>query len=279
MPSSGRKKLPEPTVTEQQAQTHSSKQNVDAGEIAKFNALAEQWWDPNSQFRPLHDINPLRLNYIDERVSLPGKKVIDIGCGGGLLSEGMARRGADVTGIDMGEAPLAVARIHAEQAGVAVEYLQTPAEQIAEQRAGQYDVVTCLEMLEHVPDPSSVIRACATLVKPGGQVFFSTINRNPKAFMFAIVGAEYVLRLLPRGTHEYAKLIKPSELAGWARDAGLEVKDTAGMVYNPLTQVYKLNRDVSVNYLMHAVKTPNAERKTPDESTSPSGVKHQASSQ
>ena len=166
----------------------------------------------------------------------------------------MARRGAEVTGIDMGEAPLAVARIHAEQAGVAVEYLQTPAEQIAEQRAGQYDVVTCLEMLEHVPDPSSVIRACATLVKPGGQVFFSTINRNPKAFMFAIVGAEYVLRLLPRGTHEYAKLIKPSELAGWARDAGLEVKDTAGMVYNPLTQVYKLNRDVSVNYLMHAVK-------------------------
>ena len=173
-------------MTEQQAQTHSSKQNVDAGEIAKFNALAEQWWDPNSQFRPLHDINPLRLNYIDERVSLPGKKVIDIGCGGGLLSEGMARRGAEVTGIDMGEAPLAVARIHAEQAGVAVEYLQTPAEQIAEQRAGQYDVVTCLEMLEHVPDPSSVIRACATLVKPGGQVFFSTINRNPKAFMFAL---------------------------------------------------------------------------------------------
>jgi len=188
--------------------------NVDSGEIAKFNALAERWWDPNSEFRPLHDINPLRLNYIDERLGLPGKKVIDIGCGGGLLSEGMARRGATVTGIDLGEAPLAVARLHAEKSGVEVEYLQVLAEEIAEQRAGEYDAVTCLEMLEHVPDPASVIRACAKLVKPGGQVFFSTINRNPKAFLFAIVGAEYVLRLLPRGTHEYAKLIRPSELAG-----------------------------------------------------------------
>jgi|TARA_R100001143_G_scaffold56089_1_gene52621 2-polyprenyl-6-hydroxyphenyl methylase / 3-demethylubiquinone-9 3-methyltransferase len=228
--------------------------NVDSGEIAKFNALAERWWDPNSEFRPLHDINPLRLNYIDERLSLPGKKVIDIGCGGGLLSEGMARRGATVTGIDLGEAPLAVARLHAEQSGVQVEYLQVLAEDIAEQRAGEYDAVTCLEMLEHVPDPSSVIRACAKLVKPGGQVFFSTINRNPKAFLFAIVGAEYVLRLLPRGTHEYAKLIRPSELAGWSRDAALDVRDTTGMTYNPVTQVYKLNRDVSVNYLMHAVR-------------------------
>jgi 2-polyprenyl-6-hydroxyphenyl methylase/3-demethylubiquinone-9 3-methyltransferase len=228
--------------------------NVDSGEIAKFNALAERWWDPNSEFRPLHDINPLRLNYIDERLGLPGKKVIDIGCGGGLLSEGMARRGATVTGIDLGEAPLAVARLHAEQSGVEVEYLQVLAEEIAEQRAGEYDAVTCLEMLEHVPDPSSVIRACAKLVKPGGQVFFSTINRNPKAFLFAIVGAEYVLRLLPRGTHEYAKLIRPSELAGWSRDAGLDVRDTTGMTYNPVTQVYKLNRDVSVNYLMHAVR-------------------------
>ena len=228
--------------------------NVDSGEIAKFNALAERWWDPNSEFRPLHDINPLRLNYIDERLGLPGKKVIDIGCGGGLLSEGMARRGAIVTGIDLGEAPLAVARLHAEKSGVEVEYLQVLAEEIAEQRAGEYDAVTCLEMLEHVPDPSSVIRACAKLVKPGGQVFFSTINRNPKAFLFAIVGAEYVLRLLPRGTHEYAKLIRPSELAGWSRDAGLDVRDTTGMTYNPVTQVYKLNRDVSVNYLMHAVR-------------------------
>ena len=228
--------------------------NVDSGEIAKFNALAERWWDPNSEFRPLHDINPLRLNYIDERLGLPGKKVIDIGCGGGLLSEGMARRGATVTGIDLGEAPLAVARLHADKSGVEVEYLQVLAEEIAEQRAGEYDAVTCLEMLEHVPDPASVIRACATLVKPGGQVFFSTINRNPKAFLFAIVGAEYVLRLLPRGTHEYAKLIRPSELAGWSRDAGLDVRDTTGMTYNPVTQVYKLNRDVSVNYLMHAVR-------------------------
>ena len=231
-----------------------SQANVDSAEIAKFNALAERWWDPESEFRPLHDINPLRLNYIDERLDLPGKKVIDIGCGGGLLSEGMARRGAQVTGIDLGEAPLAVARLHAEQSGVEVEYRQVPAEEIAAERAGQYDAVTCLEMLEHVPDPSSVIRACAKLVKPGGQVFFSTINRNPKAFLFAIVGAEYVLRLLPRGTHEYAKLIRPSELAGWARDAALDVRDTTGMTYNPLTQVYKLNRDVSVNYLMHAVR-------------------------
>ena len=180
--------------------------------------------------------------------------MIDIGCGGGLLSEGMARRGATVTGIDLGEAPLAVARLHAEKSGVEVEYLQVLAEEIAEQRAGEYDAVTCLEMLEHVPDPASVIRACAKLVKPGGQVFFSTINRNPKAFLFAIVGAEYVLRLLPRGTHEYAKLIRPSELAGWSRDAGLDVRDTTGMTYNPVTQVYKLNRDVSVNYLMHAVR-------------------------
>lgn len=228
--------------------------NVDSGEIAKFNALAERWWDPDSEFRPLHDINPLRLNYIDERVGLPGKTVIDVGCGGGLLSEGMALRGARVTGIDMGEAPLAVARLHAEKSGVEVDYRQVSAEEIAAEHPGEYDAVTCLEMLEHVPDPSSVIRACATLVKPGGLVFFSTINRNPKAFLFAIVGGEYILRLLPRGTHEYAKLIRPSELAGWSRDAGLDVRDTTGMTYNPITQVYKLNRDVSVNYLMHAVR-------------------------
>ena len=229
--------------------------NVDRAEIAKFEALAERWWDPNSEFRPLHDINPLRLGYIDERVGLAGKQVIDIGCGGGLLAEGMATMGATVTGIDMGEAPLAVARLHAEQSGVQVEYLHSTAEAIAGQRPGHYDVVTCLEMLEHVPDPAAVIKACAQLVKPGGQVFFSTINRNPKAFLFAIVGAEYVLRLLPRGTHEYAKLIKPSELAGWARQAGLDVRDTTGMVYNPLTNVYRLNRDVSVNYLMATRKS------------------------
>lgn len=235
-------------------QGQSAPRNVDAGEIAKFEALAERWWDPNSEFRPLHDINPLRLNYIDERVGLPGKRAIDIGCGGGLVSEGMALRGAAVTGIDLGEAPLAVARLHAQKSGVEVEYLAVPAEEIADQRAGQYDVVTCLEMLEHVPDPASVVAACAKLAKPGGKLFFSTINRNPKSFLFAIVGAEYVLRLLPRGTHEYAKLIRPSELAQWCRDAGLEVKDTTGMTYNPLTQVYKLNRDVSVNYLMYATK-------------------------
>ena len=231
--------------------------NVDAGEIAKFEALAERWWDPSSEFRPLHDINPLRLGYIDERVSLAGKQVVDIGCGGGLLSEGMARMGATVTGIDMGEAPLAVARLHAEKTGVQVEYLHSTAERLADQRPAGYDVVTCLEMLEHVPDPGAVIAACARLVKPGGQVFFSTINRNPKAFLFAIVGAEYVLRLLPRGTHEYAKLIKPSELAGWCRDAGLQVTDTTGMVYNPVTQVYRLNRDVSVNYLMASIRNEN----------------------
>ena len=229
--------------------------NVDPQEIAKFEALAERWWDPNSEFRPLHQINPLRLNYIDERVGgLPGKKVIDIGCGGGLVAEGMARRGATVTGIDLGEAPLAVARLHAEKEGIEVEYLNIPAESIAAERAGQYDAVTCLEMLEHVPDPASVVAACAQLVKPGGQVFFSTINRNPKSFLFAIVGAEYVLRLLPRGTHEYKKFIRPSELAGWCRDAGLQVHDTTGMTYNPLTEVYRLGRDVDVNYLMYAVK-------------------------
>ncbi|MDF1629682.1 MAG: bifunctional 2-polyprenyl-6-hydroxyphenol methylase/3-demethylubiquinol 3-O-methyltransferase UbiG [Alcanivoracaceae bacterium] len=231
-----------------------SARNVDAAEIAKFEALAERWWDPKSEFRPLHDINPLRLNYIDERVSLKGKKVIDIGCGGGLVSEGMARLGATVTGIDLGEAPLAVARLHAQKDGIEVEYLNITAEEVAIERAGQYDAVTCLEMLEHVPDPGAVIAACAKLVKPGGQVFFSTINRNPKAFALAIVGAEYILRLLPRGTHEYAKLIKPSELAGWARDAGLQLKDTCGMQYNPFTANASLNRDVSVNYLVHCIK-------------------------
>ena len=231
-----------------------SARNVDAAEIAKFEALAERWWDPKSEFRPLHDINPLRLNYIDERVGLKGKKVIDIGCGGGLVSEGMARRGATVTGIDLGEAPLAVARLHAQKDGIEVDYLNISAEEIAAERVGQYDAVTCLEMLEHVPDPGAVIAACAKLVKPGGQVFFSTINRNPKAFALAIVGAEYILRLLPRGTHEYAKLIKPSELAGWARDAGLQLKDTCGMQYNPFTAQASLNRDVSVNYLVHCIK-------------------------
>ena len=225
--------------------------NVDRAEIAKFEALASRWWDRNSEFKPLHQINPLRTNWIDERVGLAGKTVLDVGCGGGILAEAMALRGASVTGIDMGEAPLAVARLHQLESGVEVDYRQTTAEQLAEEQPGHYDVVTCLEMLEHVPDPSSVIRACATLVKPGGQVFFSTINRNPKSFLFAIVGAEYVLRLLPRGTHEFAKFIKPAELGAWSREAGLDLQDIIGLTYNPLTKVYRLEQNVDVNYMIH----------------------------
>lgn len=231
-----------------------TEQNVDRNEIAKFEALASRWWDPTSEFRPLHDINPLRLNYIDERAPLAGTRVLDVGCGGGLLSEGMARRGARVTGIDMGEAPLAVARLHGLEAGVEVDYRQTTVEALAAdpELAGTFDTVTCLEMLEHVPDPGSVLKACATLLRPGGQLFVSTINRNPKSFLFAIVGAEYVLRLLPRGTHEWSKFIKPSEMTAFLRTAGLQVNDLTGMTYNPITRVYRLGRDVDVNYLMHA---------------------------
>ncbi|WP_022961929.1 bifunctional 2-polyprenyl-6-hydroxyphenol methylase/3-demethylubiquinol 3-O-methyltransferase UbiG [Halopseudomonas pelagia] len=225
--------------------------NVDQAEIAKFEALASRWWDRNSEFKPLHQINPLRTNWIDERAGLAGKEVLDVGCGGGILAEAMALRGAKVMGIDMGEAPLAVARLHQLESGVEVDYQQTTAEQLAELHPGRFDVVTCLEMLEHVPDPASVIRACATLVKPGGEVFFSTINRNPKSFVFAIVGAEYVLRLLPRGTHEFAKFIKPAELGRWSRDAGLDMQDIIGLTYNPLTKVYKLESDVDVNYMIH----------------------------
>ena len=228
--------------------THS---NVDPSEIAKFEALASRWWDPESEFKPLHDINPLRCNYIDEIAHLAGKKVLDVGCGGGILSEAMAQRGAQVSGIDMGEAPLNVAKLHALESGLEINYRQMPVEQLAEQEPASYDVVTCLEMLEHVPDPASVIRACMQLVKPGGKVFFSTLNRNPKSYAFAIVGAEYLLRLLPAGTHDYAKFIKPSELSQWCREAGLRVTDMTGMVYNPLTRIYKLkDNDVSVNYLM-----------------------------
>ncbi|PCJ22141.1 MAG: bifunctional 3-demethylubiquinol 3-O-methyltransferase/2-polyprenyl-6-hydroxyphenol methylase [Gammaproteobacteria bacterium] len=229
-------------------------ENVDYAELEKFESIAERWWDKTSEFKPLHDINPLRLNYINERAPLSGKKVIDIGCGGGILSESMAQRGADVTGIDMGEAPLAVARIHAEKSGIKVNYLHNTAEKMAEENPGQYDVVTCLEMLEHVPDPSSVIAACSKLVKPGGHVFFSTINRNPKSFLFAIVGAEYVLNMLPRGTHEFSKLIRPSELSAWARASGLSVKGLVGMTYNPLFKTYKLGTNVDVNYLIHTEK-------------------------
>jgi len=226
--------------------------NVDPSEVAKFEALASRWWDPDSEFKPLHDINPLRLDFIDARCGLAGRHVIDVGCGGGLLAEAMAHRGARVTGIDMGQAPLGVARLHAQESGIEVDYRQSSAEAMAEAHPGEFEVVTCLEMLEHVPDPGSVIRACATLVKPGGHVFFSTINRNPKAYALAVLGAEYLLRMLPRGTHDYAKFIRPSELAGWCREAGLEVREQSGLVYNPLTRQYRLSaNDVSVNYLMH----------------------------
>ncbi len=228
--------------------------NVDTAEIAKFEALAHRWWDRDSEFRPLHEINPLRVNWIDERVSLAGKRVLDVGCGGGILSEAMAQRGATVTGIDMGEAPLAVARLHQLESGVSVEYRQITAEALAEEQPGQFDVVTCLEMLEHVPDPASVIAACARLVRPGGQVFFSTINRNPKAWLLAIVGAEYILKLLPRGTHDFRKFIRPSELGAWSRDAGLDVRDIIGLTYNPLTKVYKLCADVDVNYMIQTLR-------------------------
>ncbi|MFB9146421.1 bifunctional 2-polyprenyl-6-hydroxyphenol methylase/3-demethylubiquinol 3-O-methyltransferase UbiG [Halomonas alkalicola] len=226
--------------------------NVDPGEIAKFEALASRWWDPESEFKPLHEINPLRLDFIDARAGLAGKRVVDVGCGGGILAEAMAHRGARVTGIDLGEAPLAVARLHAEESGVEVDYRRISVEALAEERPGEFDVVTCLEMLEHVPDPASVVRACATLVKPGGQLFFSTLNRNPKAYALAILGAEYLLRLLPRGTHDYEKFIRPAELAGWCRAAHLEIQEQSGLVYNPLTRRYRLHpTDVSVNYLMH----------------------------
>ncbi|HTF96937.1 MAG TPA: bifunctional 2-polyprenyl-6-hydroxyphenol methylase/3-demethylubiquinol 3-O-methyltransferase UbiG [Cellvibrio sp.] len=229
--------------------------NVDSAEIAKFEALASRWWDKNSEFKPLHDINPLRANFIDQRSPVAQKKLIDVGCGGGILSESLALRGANVTGIDMGEAPLSVARLHALETGVGLNYEQITAEDKAAQMPGEFDVVTCMEMLEHVPDPSSVVNACAQLVKPGGDVYFSTINRNPKSYAFAILGAEYILKLLPKGTHEYSKFIRPSELAQWLRTAGLEVQEITGMTYNPLTKHYKLDADdVSVNYLIHAKK-------------------------
>jgi len=228
--------------------------NVDPAEIRKFEELAHRWWDPQSEFKPLHEINPLRLEYIDRHVSLSGKQVLDVGCGGGLLSEGMALQGARVTGIDLGEAPLSVARLHLLESGLDVEYRRISVEALAAERPASYDAVTCMEMLEHVPDPASVVSACAGLVRPGGTVCFSTINRNPKSFLFAIVGAEYVLKLLPRGTHEYARFIRPSELEQWTRSAGLQTRDIVGMTYNPLTRVYRLGRDVDVNYIMRLQK-------------------------
>ena len=229
--------------------------NVDPQEIAKFEALASRWWDRSGEFRPLHEINPLRANYIDEHSPVSGLRLVDVGCGGGILAEAMAQRGATVTGIDMGEAPLCVAKLHLLESGVDVTYLQSTAEELAEKEAGAFDVVCCLEMLEHVPDPGSVISACAAMVKKGGSVYFSTINRNPKAFVFAIVGAEHILKLLPAGTHDYDKFIKPSEMAAWIRDAGLVVEGMTGLTYNPLTKHYRLNdRDVSVNYMVRAAK-------------------------
>lgn len=229
--------------------------NVDAAEVAKFEALASRWWDTQGEFKPLHEINPLRLDFIDARAGLAGKKVLDVGCGGGILSESMAHRGAKVTGIDLGEAPLAVARLHAEERGVNVDYQHISVEAMAVQQPGLYDVVTCMEMLEHVPDPASIIRACSALVRPGGYVFFSTLNRTAKSYAFAILGAEYVLKLLPRGTHNYAKFIRPSEMAGWSRDNGLEVREQTGLTYNPVTRRYRLaSHDVSVNYMMYCRK-------------------------
>jgi 2-polyprenyl-6-hydroxyphenyl methylase/3-demethylubiquinone-9 3-methyltransferase len=226
-------------------------QNVDAQELAKFSELANRWWDPDSEFRPLHQINPLRLEWLDGLCGLAGKQVVDVGCGGGILAEAMARRAQSVTGIDLAAKPLGVARLHALESGVPnVEYREIAAEALAAEQAAGYDVVTCMEMLEHVPDPASTVRACATLVKPGGWVFFSTLNRNAKSFVFAIIGAEYVLRLLPRGTHEYARFIRPSELARFARDSGLAMEATRGMEYNPFTRRYWLSGDTSVNYLI-----------------------------
>ncbi len=224
--------------------------NVDQAELEKFSALASRWWDPNSEFRPLHQINPLRLDWIDALAAIQGKKVVDVGCGGGILAESMSRLGAQVKGIDLAEKSLKVAQLHGLESRVKVDYEAISAEALADREPGEYDVVTCMEMLEHVPDPSATIAACAKMVKVGGWVFFSTINRNPKSFLFAIVGAEYVLRILPKGTHEYAKFIKPSELADAARDAGLDLQEMLGMSYNPITQVYSLGRDTSVNYLM-----------------------------
>jgi 2-polyprenyl-6-hydroxyphenyl methylase/3-demethylubiquinone-9 3-methyltransferase len=232
--------------------------NIDSAEIAKFEAIANRWWDQESEFKPLHEINPLRLNFIDKIAGISGKRVLDVGCGGGILSESMARRGANVLGIDLGDTPLNVAKLHALEAGVTIEYQKISTEDLARQMADNkselFDVITCMEMLEHVPDPASIIASCATMLKPGGHLFLSTINRNAKAYLFAVVGAEYILNMLPRGTHEYSKFIRPSELAGWARKADLDVQEIIGLVYNPLTKRYKLDKDIDVNYMVHTIK-------------------------
>ncbi len=229
--------------------------NADPLELQKFSELAHRWWDPTSEFRPLHEINPLRLEWINARVPLAGKRVVDVGCGGGILAEAIAKKGATVTGIDLSEKALKVADLHSLESDVQVRYEYIAAEALAAREPGQYDVVTCMEMLEHVPDPSAIVQACATLVKPGGHVFFSTLNRNPKSYLFAIIGAEYVLRLLPKGTHDYAKFIKPAELSQYCRNAGLEVNALKGMTYNPLTKIYSLNQDTDVNYLVACTRS------------------------
>jgi len=228
--------------------------NADPQELAKFSELAHRWWDPSSEFKPLHEINPLRLGWIDGIAGLKGKSVLDVGCGGGILAEAMATLGARVKGIDLSEKALKVAMLHLLESRLEVNYEEISAERLAQREPGQYDALTCMELLEHVPDPASTVSACAKLVKPGGHVFFSTINRNPKSYLLAVIGAEYILRLLPRGTHDYAKFLKPSELARHCRAAGITLKSVIGMSYNPLTQVYSLNDDASVNYLMHCVR-------------------------
>ena len=228
--------------------------NADPAELEKFGDLAHRWWDPNSEFKPLHEINPLRLDWINTACMLRGKCVLDVGCGGGLLSEGMAARGAQVTGIDLSEKPLGVARLHLLESGAEVDYRKISAEGLADEMPGAFDVVTCLEMLEHVPNPASIVAACARLVKPGGQVFFSTINRNPKAYLYAVIGAEYLLQMLPKGTHDFAKFIKPSELTRWCKQSGLEPEEIIGLTYNPLTRHYALGRDTDVNYLIRTTR-------------------------
>lgn len=230
-------------------------QNADQNELDKFSQLAHRWWDPTSEFRPLHEINPLRLNWINGIVSIAGKKILDIGCGGGILSESMAQRGAHVTGIDLSEKALGVARLHLLESGRSVDYRKVSAEDLAAEAPASFDVVTCMEMLEHVPDPASTIAACSALVKPGGHVFFSTLNRNPKAYLLAVIGAEYILKMLPKGTHDYAKFIKPAELSRWSKSVDLEPDELIGLTYNPLTKEYRLGRDADVNYLMHTTKS------------------------
>jgi len=231
--------------------TESRTLNIDPDEIAKFEELASRWWDRNSEFKPLHDINPLRVGYIDRIASLAGKTVLDVGCGGGILSESMARRGAEVSGIDMGEAPLKVAKLHSLESELAIDYRRVTVEQLADERPESFDVVTCMEMLEHVPDPASIVAACARLARPGGSLFFSTLNKNPKSYLFAILGAERLLRLVPQGTHDFKKFIRPSQLGAWLRTAGLRLEDITGLVYNPLTKTYRLDpKDVDVNYMI-----------------------------